>query len=362
MSELDDLLMQAREADPGDRIVLRDPIADHGELAIEAMVDWLGDRRLAAFAIRVLERIGHDPGQRPAAIVALGSVDRNELPPHLTGDLDKSLAALGYPTSQGRRVSPTGRPPGSPGAPGRGYWVVRTSPWERPFIWDEALTGRLRQGWGADDEQNLELIAAALRRGASLSVPQQEARRALRMLTSWEQGMRFGDVVVAPNLPEYGRLSIFQVTGSYAWSPVVARRFGDRFGHVLPVDLLVADLDRRDPVVSDGLRAMLGVQTRLYNISGYGGDVERLIGGNPSTDRWGELWTEAEYERLFGRIPPGGSRPSESDVDALAAELGRTPDAISWQWGASAAYWQGGSASTTSEPLKAWLDRRGPDR
>ena len=31
---------------PGDRILLRDPIAAHGELAIEAMVDWLGDTRL----------------------------------------------------------------------------------------------------------------------------------------------------------------------------------------------------------------------------------------------------------------------------------------------------------------------------
>ena len=35
MSELDDLPTRAREADPGDRINLRDPIAAHGELAVE---------------------------------------------------------------------------------------------------------------------------------------------------------------------------------------------------------------------------------------------------------------------------------------------------------------------------------------
>lgn len=362
-SELDDLLTQAREADPGDRITLRDPIAAHGEVAIEAMVDWLGDPRLAAFAIRVLERIGREPEQRSAVIAALGAVDRTELPQHLVGDLDSALAALGYSMSQGRRSSrrggTTSRSPGRPGVLGRGYWVMRTSPWERPFIWAEAQAGRLRQGWGAEDEQNLELIAAALRRGSSLSVSQQEARRALRMLTSWEDGMRLGDVIVAPNLPEYGRLSVFRVAGSYEWSPVPPRRFGDRFGHVLPVELLLADIDRRGSQVSEGLRAMLGVQTRLYSISGYGGDVERLIGGDTATDRSGDPWAETEYENLFGRFPPNALRPSERDVDALAAELGRSRDAISWQWNDGAAYCQDRSASTTSEPLKAWLDRRG---
>ena len=53
---LDALLAQAQTAAPMDRIELRDPIAAYGELAIDAMTDWLGDPRLAAFAIRVLER------------------------------------------------------------------------------------------------------------------------------------------------------------------------------------------------------------------------------------------------------------------------------------------------------------------
>jgi len=159
---------------------------------------------------------------------------------------------------------------------------MRTSPWERPYIWAEAQAGRLRQGWGTQEDQNLEVIAATLRRGDTLSESQREARRALRMLTSWEHGMRFGDVVVAPNLPEYGRLSIAQVTGSYEWAPASPLRFGERFGHVLPVEWLVTDIDRRGPDVSDSLRSVLGVQTRLYSISGYGGDVERLLGGETS--------------------------------------------------------------------------------
>lgn len=282
MTDLDELLSQAREADPADRINLRDPIAAHGEAAIDAMADWLGDRRLAAFAIRVLERIGRQSEERPAVIAVLAAVDRTELPAHLIGDLDRSLAGLGSPPIRSSRQRPQtvgspSRPPGVPGVSGRGYWVMRTSPWERPYLWAEAQGGRLRQGWGVVDEQNLEVIATILRRGGTLSGLQLEARRALRMLASWEHGMRFGDVVLAPNLPEYGRLSIFRLAGSYEWSPGPPLRFGERFGHVLPVELLMADIDRRAPEVSDGLRSILGVQTRLYNISEYGGDVERLL-------------------------------------------------------------------------------------
>ena len=143
------------------------------------------------------------------------------------------------------------------------------------------------------------------------------------------------------------------------------RRFGERFGHVLPVVLLEGDLDRYDrALVSDGLRSMLGVMTRLYNITAYGGDVERLLGNESSAvdvrgGGDGGLWTEHEYEMLFGQFPPDGARPSQSEVAAIAAELGRTQDAISWQWSDGSAYVDGRSASTTSEVLKRWLDRRG---
>jgi hypothetical protein len=160
-------------------------------------------------------------------------------------------------------------------------------------------------------------------------------------------------------LPEYGRLSVFRVAGSYEWSLGPKFTWGERFGHVLPVELLLANLDRRDPTISDGLRSVLRAQTRLYNISGYGGDVERLLGGEVAVDRRGESWLESEYETLFGRFPPDGSPPSAEEVDEVSVELGRTPDAVSWQWTDGAGYVQGKSASTTSGVLKTWLDSRG---
>jgi hypothetical protein len=236
---------------------------------------------------------------------------------------------------------------------------MRTSPWERPYVWAEAERGRLRQGWGWSAEMNLDVIADLVGRGGQLSDEQRMSWRSRRMRTTAQDGMRVGDLVVAPNLPDWGRLSVFCVVGSYEYSMDAPRRFDERFGHVLPVELVAANIDRRAPIVTDGLRAMLRPQTRLYNISGYGGDVERLIGGEVMARQDGALWDESEYARLFHRFPPTGVRPSEDEIATLAAELGRTHDAISWQWADGAAYCRGAGAFTTSEPLKAWLDRTG---
>jgi hypothetical protein len=359
---LGEVLAAAADADPATRIEFRDPIAAHGDDAIEAMTDWLADERLAAFAIRVLMKIGAAPVTRDTVVAVLDAVDREELPAHLARDLDQALLTVAGPrpaSRAGSRVAPPRRPTGRPGVAGRGYWVMRTSQWERPYVWAEARRGRLRQGWGWNVEMNLHVIAEVVRRGGELSDEQRISWRSRRMLATAPDGIRLGDLVVAPNLPEWGRLSVFRVVGSYEYSMDTPRRFDERFGHVLPVELLAEDVDRRSPRVTDGLRAMLRPQTRLYNISGYGGDVEHLLGNDlpGRTDRSGEPWTEDDYRVLFQRFPPGGEKPTEAQVAALAAELGRTDDAIAWQWADGAAYVQGRSATTTSEALKAWIDR-----
>jgi hypothetical protein len=366
-TQLEALLERAKAAGPGDRIEFRDPIASHGSAAIDAMADWLAEPRLAAFAVRVLERIARDPVQRPAVVEILQSADREDLSAPVAGDIDRALAAIA-PASR-TRAAPTSRsrasgrpgPRGLAGVRGRGYWVMRTSPWERSYLWSEAIGGRLRQGWGVADEQNLEVIAAAIRRGQELTDLQKEARRALRMLTSWPDGIRVGDLVIAPNLPEYGRLSVFRVAGSYEWAPGPELTWRERFGHVLPVELVIADLDRRGPRVTDALRSALGAQTRLYNVNGYGGDVERLIGNPLPSDRRGDPWTDSEYERLFRAFPPDGPHPSADDIERLASEFGRTFDAVDWQWRDGENYVRDGSTTTMSDQLRSWIDRtRGP--
>ena len=277
---LDTLLMAARNAGPLDRIGLRDRIAAYGDLAVEAMTDWLGEPALAAFAVRVLERIGRDPELRGSVVATLQSVNRAHQAEPLLRDLDAALVTLGVQVRRPPAKAPTNGPARRPaviGAErGRGYWVMRTSPGRREIIWEEALAGRLRQGWGRDDTQNLDVIAEAVRAGTPLDDQQQLARRNRKMRTAEPDGMRLGDIIVAPNLPAWGKISIFRITGSYAWAPMDLS-IEDRFGHVLPVELLAKGVDRKSPAVSDALRALLRPQARLYWIGTVAEDVERLI-------------------------------------------------------------------------------------
>lgn len=284
--ELERLLDEARESGPAVRLpTYRDAIAAHGAEAIEPLASWIEEPVLAAFAIRSLERIATQVGPAKAEVIqTLRSVDRTAIEEHLVRDLDASLRRLGVdpdrPARGRMRTPPVGRAIESPGVEGRRYWAMRTSPWERPYIWAEAEAGRLRQGWGWAAEQNLQVIAETVRRHGGLSEEQQMAWPSRRMLSTESDGMRLGDLILSPNIPEWGRLSIFRLIGSYEYAPDAPRRFDDRFGHILPVTLLVGDIDRQAVQVSDALRITLRNPSRLWSISPYGGDVERLVDGS----------------------------------------------------------------------------------
>jgi hypothetical protein len=361
MTDIDGLLEQARLADPADRINLRDSVAALGEPAIEPMTTWLDDPRLSGFAVRVLERIGRVAELRSAVVDVFTSVDRSDLPAHLVADLEWALTSLGVSAgSSTRRTAARTRASGQrangiPGRDGVGYWAMRTSPWERPYIWSEAQAGRLRQGWGWADEQDLGVIEATLRAGKALSEEQQVAWRSRRMLSSQSDGMRVGDLIVSPNLREWGELGVFRLIGEYEYVLAATPRSGDRFGHILPVELLVGPIQRRHPSVSDALLSTLRNLGRLWNINGYGGDVERLVHG---FDKSGARWTDDQYLRLFTLYPADGRRPTTDEAALLARELDRTVDAVQWQWDDGAAYVAGRAASTTSQSLMRWLDRQ----
>lgn len=284
--ELERLLDEARECSPDVRLpTYRDAIAAHGAGAIEPLASWIDQPVLAAFAIRSLERIAMLASPAKVDVIqALRSVDRTAIEGFIARDLDASLRRLGVDPDRSprRRASRPHkeRPVESPGVDGRRYWAMRTSPWERPYIWAEARAGRLRQGWGWAGEQNLEVIAALVRRNGELSEEQQMAWPSRRMLATEPDGMRLGDLILSPNIPEWGRLSIFRLIGSYEFAPDAPRRFDDRFGHILPVVLLVGDIDRQAAEVSGALRMTLRNPSRLWGISPYGGDVERLVNGS----------------------------------------------------------------------------------
>lgn len=69
-------------------------------------------------------------------------------------------------------------------------------------------------------------------------------------------------------------------------------------------------------------------------------------------------WTETEWDYLFATHPPmRSSRPTESDCEAVALWLDRTPGAVLWMWQDAEAHLRGAS-SYASLRLMAYLDRR----
>ncbi len=101
------LLAEAAVAPPDRRIEWRDRIAPFGRRAIEGVEPWLADGALAAFAIRVIWRVG-EQGE-PAAAAKVLRAARSRLPAHLQGDVDWALRALG-PAVRQAAVPPAGAP------------------------------------------------------------------------------------------------------------------------------------------------------------------------------------------------------------------------------------------------------------
>ena len=97
-------------------------------------------------------------------------------------------------------------------------------------------------------------------------------------MSSEPDGMRAGDLILVPNIPEWGLVCVFRLVGSYEYAPDAPRRFDDRFGHILPVELIAGPISRYDPTVADALQSSMRNPGRLWNIGPYGGDMERLVG------------------------------------------------------------------------------------
>jgi hypothetical protein len=273
------LLAKVRAADKLNRMDLRDLVAAEGPAAVAPMADWIGHPEYSRFAVRVLERMAQRDATREAAIEALLAGREDAESREVIHDIDEVFVRLGVKRPPAKRPSRAGEsePRGTPGQPGRRYWAMRTSQHRPDFVWAELKAGRLRQGWGWTDEQDLRRIAERRRAKAELSPAELQAWRAHRMLATESAGMRVGDLVVAQNLPKPGRISVCRVVGPYRFE-LPGDPYPHDLGHVLPVKLLIEDVDRQDGQVSDALRRAISLRPRLYEITPVGGDVEALLG------------------------------------------------------------------------------------
>lgn len=161
----------------------------------------------------------------------------------------------------------------------RRYWIMRVDHREaRTFLWRELKAGRLRQGWGYREEQNLETIAARKRKGAAITDEQQDAWRGnRRMLGSEPDSIQKGDIILVPHLPEDRHWSIARVRGPYRFE--IPKKPKD-YGHILPVDLLSGDrpVGFQARGVAAGLRQTMRNLSRLWNVDHLGAQIDHILG------------------------------------------------------------------------------------
>jgi len=82
----------------------------------------------------------------------------------------------------------------------KNYWCYRIDTNRIKFFMDELNNGRLRQGWGWDERQNLREIKM-----------DKGARRNLPMFNK----VKKGDILLIPQLPTWGEIAVVEATDDW---------------------------------------------------------------------------------------------------------------------------------------------------
>lgn len=137
------LLEEAGIAPADRRIDLRDPIAACGIPAIAGVLPWLQDVRLAAFAVRAIERVGTD-GEPTAANKALRGTNAR------ARECDRTRR-LGAPAAEGRRETGA-REEGFPARPDPVARAAAVRRSEAPLTALGVASRRVAPGGAANDD------------------------------------------------------------------------------------------------------------------------------------------------------------------------------------------------------------------
>jgi hypothetical protein len=144
----------------------------------------------------------------------------------------------------------------------KNYWCYRIDTSRIKFFTKELNEGRLRQGWGWDEAQDLRDFK--LDEGAGRNRP---------MFNK----VKKGDILLIPQLPNWGEVALVEATEDWNKGYVfeIDQTLGD-YGHIFPAKYL-KKFTRNNENVTGNLRSTLKNPSRFWNINHYSDDVEILI-------------------------------------------------------------------------------------
>ena len=144
----------------------------------------------------------------------------------------------------------------------KNYWCYRIDTSRIKFFTKELNEGRLRQGWGWDEAQDLRDFK--LDEGAGRNRP---------MFNK----VKKGDILLIPQLPNWGEVALVEATEDWNKGYVfeIDQTLGD-YGHIFPAKYL-KKFSRNNENVTGNLRSTLKNPSRFWNINHYSDDVEILL-------------------------------------------------------------------------------------
>ena len=189
-------------------------------------------------------------------------------------------------------------------------WAMRTSrnsEKHRTFVYDELRSGRLRQGWGWHESQDLRCLEDLWAKRHKLSDIQDETAKHWRMGNGQgEDYMQIGDLVVIPNVPDDGLFTICRIKGDYEYE--IVKEFGD-FGHVRPVEVLTLEGVSNDHrLVHADLRRSFRCRLRLWNIKRHYASLDSILRSGLAPEELNRRSTpEGRVESIVFRIDHGAA-------------------------------------------------------
>lgn len=157
------------------------------------------------------------------------------------------------------------------------YWASRISKEYTSFFWKELQAGRLRQGWGYDDAQDLSLVMNT--KWSARNEDQKLVQRHRFMLgsRSGERGWEEGDIILIPNVPKYGMFALAKVTGPYRFEIAQDVNGGD-FGHIREVTLITENgVSKTSPFVDSSLRKTMRNASRCWSVQHCKDAIDKII-------------------------------------------------------------------------------------
>ena len=141
------------------------------------------------------------------------------------------------------------------------YWGYRIDVNNASFFWNELQNGRLRQGWGYDNGQDLNNMTV-----------DEGAGRNRRMLD-----VKKGDILLVPRIHRWDEVSIVEATEDWdkGYRFEIDEKLCD-YGHIFPARCL-RHFKRNSPIITGEVRSSLHNPMRFWNMDYYSKSIDAIV-------------------------------------------------------------------------------------